>query len=117
MFCAWTLNQELNASLDNVGVQEAEGNSSQFAFAQDNNLCDQAFVALFQKGFMTFSLVGTNSGADDLFLFRLDPFFPPSDEMGLEFGFGLGLGLGFRVSDLGLMARVRGLGLRSDPIP
>ncbi len=93
MSCAWTLNQELNASLDNVGVQEAEGNSSQFAFAQDNNLCDQAFVALFQKGFMTISLVGTNSGADDLFLFGLDPFFPPSDEMGL--GLGLWFGLGF----------------------
>ncbi len=88
MFCAWTLNQEFNASLNNVGVEEAEGNSSQFAFAQDNNLCDQAFVALFQKGFMTFSLVGTNSGAGNLFLFGLDPFFPPSDDMGLEFGFG-----------------------------
>ncbi len=62
MFCAWALNQEFDASLDNVGVQEAEGNSSQFAFAQCDNLCDQAFVASvsFQKGFMTFSLVGTN---------------------------------------------------------
>ncbi len=47
-------------------------------------------MALFQKGFMTFSLVGTNSGAHDLFLFGLDPFFPPSDEMGLEFAFGFG---------------------------
>ncbi len=90
MFCAWTLNHEFDASLDKIGVQEAEGNSSQFAFAQDNNLCDQAFVASFQKGFMTFSRVGTNYGADDLFLFKLDPFFPPFDELGFGFGFGFG---------------------------
>ncbi len=89
MFCAWALNQKFDGSLDHVDdVQEAEGNSSQFAFEHDNNLCNEAFVASFQKGFMTLSLVGTNSGADGVFLFGLDTFFPPSNVMKFGFGFG-----------------------------
>ncbi len=89
MFCARTLNHEFDASLDEVGVQEAEGNSSQFAFAQDNNLCDHAFVASFQKGLKTFSLVGTNSGADDLLFSGWILSFP----LPMRWGLGLGLGL------------------------
>ncbi len=73
--------------MDKVGTQAAECNSSQFAFMQDNNLCGQAFVASFQKGFKTFSLVVTNSGTDNLFPFGLGPF-PPSNEMGFRFWFG-----------------------------